>query len=373
MQVEMKKIRICHLTTVHPRSDTRILLKECESLKNYGYEVHLVVGDGEGDADINGTQVHDIGAKPWSRLERMWLHPKRAEEKIIQIRPDMVHFHDPELLPLGAKLAKKGFPVLYDAHEDVPRQILTKHWIPLCIRPLVARIFESYENRTVRCLSGVVATTPHITQRFAEQGVRTVNVNNYPIPEELAPISNGVSRHKRVCYIGALSRMRGVLQMIRALPLVPDVRLTLCGNFGEADLESEVRKEPGWEHVDYLGHVDRSAARSVMAESFAGIVTYLPAPNHVDAQPNKLFEYMSAELPVIASGFPLWQQIIDSSGCGLCVDPNSPDAIAGAIRILLDEPREAERMGRAGRQAVLKRYNWPVEAQKLIALYKALL
>lgn len=370
--MEIKKTRICHLTTVHPRHDTRILLKECESLKNCGYEVHLVVGDGRGDAENNGTVVHDIGAKPWSRLERMWVHPKRAEEKIITINPGIVHFHDPELLPLGAKLAKKGLQVIYDAHEDVPRQILTKRWIPSCIRPIIARVFESYENRAVRCLSGVVAATPHITRRFSEQGLRTVNVNNYPIPEELAPFSEGVSRHKRVCYIGVCSRMRGILQVVKSLPLAPDVRLTLCGNFGEADLESELRKESGWSQVDYLGYIDRTTARRVMAESSAGIVTFLPAPNHIDAQPNKLFEYMSAELPVIASDFPLWRQIIDGAACGLCVEPNSPDSIARAIRILLDAPQDVERMGHAGRRAVLNKYNWHVEAQKLIDFYKAL-
>lgn len=364
--------RICHLSTVHPRNDIRILLKECKSLARAGYEVHLVVGDGLGASVSDNVQIHDIGPTPKSRIKRMWVQPNLVLKKVLELRPDIVHFHDPELLPVGVKLVRDGMRVIYDAHEDVPRQILTKHWIPMGIRTVIAKVFEVYENRAVRKLSGVVAATPHIERRFSEQGLTTVNVNNYPIPEELAPVKCGVSRQERVCYIGAISRMRALPQLVRALPLVPEVRLTLCGNFSEAGLEAELREEPGWVQVDYLGVVDRRTVRRVMAESFAGIVTFLPALNHINAQPNKLFEYMSAALPVIASNFPLWREIIDGAGCGLCVNPDSPEQIAAAIRTLIDSPSEVERMGRAGRQAILSKYNWPSEAQKLVDFYKVL-
>jgi glycosyltransferase involved in cell wall biosynthesis len=82
---------------------------------------------------------------------------------------------------------------------------------------------------------------------------------------------------------------------------------------------------------------------------------------------------MSAELPVIASSFPLWRQIVDGNGCGVCVDPESPEKIAATIRTMLDSPDEARKMGRSGRKAVLEKYNWPIEARKLIDFYKVLL
>ena len=127
--------RVCHITTVHLRNDNRIKLKECKSLAAEGFEVHLVVGDGLGDFFGENVQIHDIGPKPQSRIQRMWAQPKRALKRVLALRPDIVHLHDPELLPVGVKLAQKGMRVIYDAHEDVPRQNLTRHYIPRRIRP----------------------------------------------------------------------------------------------------------------------------------------------------------------------------------------------------------------------------------------------
>jgi glycosyltransferase involved in cell wall biosynthesis len=104
-----------------------------------------------------------------------------------------------------------------------------------------------------------------------------------------------------------------------------------------------------------------------LASSRIGIVTFLPEPNHIEAQPNKLFEYMSAGIPVIASDFPLWREIVESNYCGLCVDPEDPKSIAVAIDWLLEHPLEAEQMGKNGQRAVLERYNWDNEARTLVA------
>jgi glycosyltransferase involved in cell wall biosynthesis len=97
-----------------------------------------------------------------------------------------------------------------------------------------------------------------------------------------------------------------------------------------------------------------------------------PQPNFMDSQPVKLFEYMAAGIPVIASDFPLWRGIIDSVRCGILVDPYDPAAIANAINYLLTHDEEAEEMGRRGRLAVEQRFNWKIEEQKLLGLYHAL-
>jgi len=366
------KVEILHVTTVHPRFDMRILRKECMSLSAHFGGTSLFVADGLGNGSEGDVSIVDVGAPPGSRLRRIALQPWRMFQAVRRKRPQVVHLHDPELLPIGLLLAWSGLTVLYDAHEDVPRQILNKHWIPGPIRPLVSRTFEFFENFVARRLAGVVAATPHIAERFRVINSNTVDINNYPLPEELAP-ADSLSRKRQVCYVGGISRIRGIRPIIEALPLLPDVRLVLCGKFAEADFGEELRALPGWGQVDYLGHVDRDQVRKVMGESVAGMVTLFPIPNYLDSLPIKMFEYMSAELPVIASDFPLWKSILEDSEAGRCVDPNSPQAIASAIRELVGAPETVEALGKSGRKAVLTKYNWPTEAAKLIHFYQGVL
>lgn len=365
---------IVHITTVHSRHDTRIFLKECGSLAEAGYDVTLVVADGEGNEERNGVRIVDVG-KPLGRFNRMVRTVNLVCAIARSLEANVYHLHDPELLRVAGRLRRsgRGRKVVFDSHEDVPRQVLSKLWIPVSLRRITSFIVEFLENRVVRNVSGVVAATPHIAERFLKINHHTVDINNYPMPAELARDSRQlITRKRQICYVGGVTRARGIEVLVRALPLVPDVTLVLCGRFQEAALERSMRSQPGWAQVDYRGHVDREGVRLALAESVAGIVTLLPTPAYLDALPVKMFEYMCAELPVIASDFPLWQRILDDAGAGVCVDPESPQAIAAAIRELMGDPAKVERMGKAGRRAVLEKYNWPNEAAKLIEFYKGL-
>jgi glycosyltransferase involved in cell wall biosynthesis len=367
------KALVVHLTTVHPRDDIRIFRKECVSLALAGYEVVQVVADGLGDAHVQGLRIVDIGPRPARRVARMRLLPQRALVAVRALRPALLHIHDPELLPIAVRLACQGMPVIYDAHEDVPRQILTKQWIARPLRGIISHAFERYENHQVQKLAAVVAATPHIAERFARVVRRSVNVNNFPFLDELAPPAAPMPRERAVCYVGGITRTRGALNMVRAVALLPGVRLLMAGNFEDSALEAELKREPGWAQVDYLGHIGRDAVRAVLARASAGLVTLWHMPSYVDSLPIKMFEYMSAQLPVVASDFPLWRGIVEDNHCGVCVDPNHPQAIAAAIRSLLADTAQVAAMGQAGRAAVLSRYNWPQAEKQLLALYRELL
>ena len=116
------------------------------------------------------------------------------------------------------------------------------------------------------------------------------------------------------------------------------MRLNLVGRFSEKAVEVKVKNLSAWSKVNELGFLNRHQVRDVLARSKAGLVTFLPVPNHVDAQPNKMFEYMSAGLPIITSDFPLWREIVEGNSSGICVDPLYPKAIAEAIQYLIDHP-----------------------------------
>ena len=284
------------------------------------------------------------------------------------------HFHDPELIPVGLLLKLGRRAVFYDVHEDLPRQLLHKRWVAPWLRAPVARLVEALEWIAGRVLDGVIAATPAIAERFP--GARTVTVQNFPLRDELAPqestSSSYESRPPNVVYVGGLQSERGLLEMVDAIDRLPEssgARLQLAGEFYPAALADSVRVRPGWRRVDFLGWRSRAEVAALFGAARVGLVLFHPLPNHVRAQPNKLFEYMSAGLPIVASDFPLWREIVDGTGCGLVVDPMNAAEIAEAVRRILEHPAEAAAMGARGRAAVEDRYNWSREAGKLVDFY----
>ena len=146
----------------------------------------------------------------------------------------------------------------------------------------------------------------------------------------------------------------------------------LLGKYSPDSFREIFTKIACCDKINELGFVDRNTTAEIMARSKAGIVTFLPVPNHVDAQPNKMFEYMSAGIPVIGSNFPLWKEIIEGNHCGICVNPKNAKEIADAINYIMEHDREAAQMGENGKQAVKNKYNWKVEEKKLVELYNDL-
>ncbi len=365
---------ICHMTSVHSRYDVRIFIKEITSIRRAGLSVVLMVSDGEGDEEYGSIPIVDTG-RPSGRLQRMTLNLLLLARKVLALNASVYHFHDPELIPVGLWLASRGKKVIYDVHEDVPRDILDKHWIAPFVRGILSKFFEKFEDYAASKFSAVCTATPFIKKRFEKSNPVTIDVNNYPVLGELDNALTGFTEKKPyLCYVGGISAIRGIREMVGAMDRVSKgVKLQLAGRFAEVDVEAEVKRFHGWARVDELGWLGRDGVCQVLARSMAGLVLFHPLPNHIDAQPNKMFEYMSAGLPVIASNFPLWKNIVEGNHCGICVDPMNPDEIAAAIDMLVNNPELAEEMGKNGRMAVEEKYNWGIEERKLLKLYEKLL
>jgi glycosyltransferase involved in cell wall biosynthesis len=368
---DRNQIHICHFTSVHPSDDIRIFRKECVSLAKAGYKVTLVA-PGTINEMRNGVRIISVGDFPKNRLKRMYFFSKKVIERAKIVDADIYHFHDPELLQGAWELIRQGKKVIYDAHEDVPKQILGKYWIKPFLRIPISFGYKFFEDLVASKLSGIISATPVINARYKKVNKNTIDINNFPFLSEFENNADAIKRENFVCYVGGITVIRGALEMVRAMENTTGVKLILAGNFSPSSLKDEIVKEKGWEKVDYVGNASREEVARIFSRSKAGLVVMHPLPNHIDAQPNKMFEYMSASLPVIGSDFELWKEVIEGNESGICVNPLSPKAIAEAILSIVANDENAKQLGENGRKAVLDKYNWESEEKKLIGFYDEL-
>ena len=137
--------------------------------------------------------------------------------------------------------------------------------------------------------------------------------------------------------------------------------------------EKEVKSLKGWSKVNFHGYVSKNKIDEILLQSNIGIVTLHPTESYKESLPIKMFEYMSAGLPLIASDFEMWKPFILDNECGLMVNPLNVNEIAKKIDYLLLNKEEAQKMGKSGFQAVHNNYSWSTQEKKLINFYNKIL
>ena len=366
-------MKVAHLSSAHNRYDTRIFLKMCKSLSANYYKVYLVIADGKGDEINSGVTILDTGANKGGRINRMSKTVSKIFKKAKELDVDIYHLHDPELIPVGLKLKKLGKKIIFDAHEDLPNQILSKPYLNKFSKKILSKIIKIYQFYSLPKFDAIVAATPDINDKLSKINPKTININNYALLNELRNSYRWIEKKNEAIYLGFISKIRGITQLISSLNYTKNIRLNLVGIFNDKNLKQNLKQSTTWKRVNEYGFLDRKKVNEVLANSKVGVVTFLPEPNHINAQPNKIFEYMSAGLPIVCSNFLLWKKIIENNNCGICVDPLNVKDIGKAIQFFIDNPIKAEQMGRNGRKAIEQTYNWSIEEKKLLELYKSIL
>lgn len=364
--------KVCHITSAHGPEDVRIFHKECVSLAGAGYETYLVQ---RGDSyEKNGVHITGFGEVAGGRLKRMTQVARRAYEAALSVDADIYHFHDPELLPYGLRLKKRGKKVIFDSHEDTLESILEKAWIPAPARKAVHAWFKGQQETVCRQIDAVVTVTPHLVRFFRSFSSRTVQVANFPaLPESLPPSD---PQPGTLVFAGGITRQWNHHTIVRALEKLPECRYRLCGPAPEVYLRT-LEALPAWDRTEYLGRIPHEEVPRLLARSAVGMALLTPNRN-TDGKNGtmgntKIFEEMMAGLPVVCTDFKLWREFVERWHCGLLVRPEDPADIAAAVQYLLDHPEEARQMGENGRRAVEEEFNWGVEEKKLLALYEEIL
>ena len=363
----MEKHKICHMTSVHRPNDDRIVLKECVTLLDAGYDVSLVF---LGDLDeIIDKRIHYVcaGCQYESRKKRVLKGIWKVYNAAKKINADLYHFHDPELIPIGILLKLSGKKVIYDVHEDVPKQIMSKEWIKIYLRKPVALFMQFCEMIADEFFDGIIVVLDAIGVRFSDK--HCITVYNYPLKDELYSQIKWEKREKVFGYAGGISKIRCIFEIIKSLEISKE-KMLLAGAFENESIKKAVLN---CKNINYKGYLDRTNVKIFYSKIFCGLVLFYPVENHLNAQPVKMKEYMAAGIPFIASDFPAWKKFVDKYQCGICVNPLDEAAIANAMRWMGEHPEEAKIMGENGRKAIVKNFSWENEGKKLTGFYDKIL
>lgn len=367
-------IKVCHLTSVHSSNDVRIFYKECASLAKAGYEVFLVA-PGE-SREEKGVHIIGVGEKPKKRFQRMTTYAHKIYKQALELNCAIYHFHDPELLPYGLKLKRRGKKVIFDSHEYYGMQIYGKYYLPLLTRYIVSKVYMAYEKYVCNRIDAVVQVcTVSEVDIFKERAKRSIMLTNVPILsstqfQQIAKDKSELNIPLRIVCAGSLSYARGISVLAQAAYETGSI-LVLCGTFSPPNYKDEILNSPYGDSIEYLGQLPHAQLKQVFLASDVGAGLGLNVGQYalLDTLATKIYEYMSYGLPLLISDFPYPKQILDEYKCGVFVDTSSVEDVKRGIFYLREHPDEARKMGQNGRRAVEETFNWGTEEKKLLSLY----
>lgn len=370
-----QKVKICHITSAHTRYDTRILMKECVSLQKGGYSVYLVVNDEKKNEIYEDIKIYSTKKIYKSRIKRMCLGVWNVYKMAKNIDADIYHLHDPELLLIALFFKKRNKKVIFDSHEAYYLQIKEKYYLPKILRGIISKFYRNLEKFIVRRIDAVIIpVTIEGENIFENIAKETVFINNLP---KLERIDSYISEDKKdprgICYIGALSKERGITNLIKA-SYKANATLYLAGNFSSEQYQYEVEHLKEYCNVRYLGYLNKEEVYALYKRVNIGMCVLLDVGQYskADNLSTKVYEYMMGGLPVILSNFSYNKKIIEKYQFGVTVNPNSINDIAEKINMLLLNKKECIIMGENGKNAILNKFNWGIEEKKLLSLYEEL-
>lgn len=337
-----------------------------------GYHVTLL-GPHTMNETVDGVEIVAI-SKPKNRFMRVLGTTCKTLSVALRQKARVYHFHDPDLLPLGVILKLLGKKVVYDVHEDYHKAILSREYMHQAFKKLVSYTFDIFEKLCARCFDNIVAATESIQERF-EAG-KTVCIHNYAHFSGDAVIEKGERRKAfTIIFCGRFFGEEGGLSnVLKAIELLKnhDLLLVLIGEFISQAYGDFLKSHRGWSRVEHLGKAPHSVVMRELARSDLGIECFPRTPNSEYSLPTKVFEYMAAGLPVLCSDLPGLRSVVKNNQCGICVDERDPGKIAAEIEFFINNPALRKQMGENGKKAVLEKYNWEIEGNRLLKLYRNL-
>jgi glycosyltransferase involved in cell wall biosynthesis len=367
------------LTTVHPPFDTRIFHKESKSLLKAGHSVTIVAPhDSVDKKNVDGINIVTV-KRPGSKI----LHPITLIRVFIAgLREDcdVYHCHEPGSLfvCILLKLLRQT-KLVYDAHEHYPSLIAENTLFPHQLKFFVQVIVDKTEKSLCWFTDYIITVNVTLKNRFNLLN-NTIILFNVPI----LTLFNKEEKAHEDCHIliyeGNVNKKRGLDKLLVSLKdirqKIPDIKLLIVGTISDTEefkmcVNTYIKNNNLDKNIEITNWVPHEDVIKYIKKSEIGFLLFQPTYyNNLIGLPNKLFEYMACEIPVIASDFPEIRNIVQEEKCGILLDPTDTKKITDAVIWLLDHPVEAKQMGENGRKAVEEKYNWEIMEKRLFELYE---
>jgi len=370
-----------------PTHDSRVL-REASTVTGLGYEVEILSaeygrsgGPPSPCVDALGTAVRTRGIRVGRRKAGKLRFLKfyiGAIPKVLRIRAAIYHAQDLYSLPvawLGAK--RHGRPLIYDSHEYyLGTAALSRRRLERSIWWFVERMFIGRADE-------VITVCDTIADRLREQyGIRRPRVlRNVPMhraPKRTAHLRKILSLDPEtsiLLYQGIIERGRGLFRTLDALTKLEGCHFVALGDGSlREEITAYARRLGLSARVAFLAPVAPEQLMEYTASADVGLCLIENAGfSYYHSLPNKLFEYMMAGVPVIASDFPEIGRVVRESGSGLTVNPEDHIEIAQAVKRLTQDRAFRETCTRGALRATADRYNWDRESRVLADIYRELI
>ena len=387
-------LKVCMHVLEIGRTDYRVL-REATALVEAGYDVSIVDVEPEHsrptEEDVQGIHLKHIVNPAWftrTRFKPMFFVKMgwmilRAAIVMLRTPADIYHSHDENALPacyLVARLRRK--PLIFDAHE-----------LPLENNPNFTRWHRL--TALAKCLfaaalpycSGIIATSAPtadaIRQEYHVSDVTLVrNFPSYRVVQssDLLRQYLGLNQDVRiVLFQGYLQPSRGLNWLVQAAPFLdPNIVIVIMGkdqSGTKAQLEALIAEKGVADRVKIIPPVPYTELLDWTASADIGLT--LVTPDYAKAGnvmlPNKLFEYMMAGLPMLATPGDAVSEFISTYDVGRFLASLEPETIGAAINAILADSDALVRMRHNGLEAAKKQLNWEKEKVQLLELYSGIL
>jgi glycosyltransferase involved in cell wall biosynthesis len=373
--------------------------KEALALINAGYEVHLaIINDQKQSASkkiYKDIIVHQrligkwvkktsVGALMFSFYFNFWRN--FLEDILKDTKFDYIHIHDLPLAKIGKELSiKHNCKFVLDLHEHWPALLeLSPHTKTFLGRLLSHKNqWVSYETKMVNLADHLIVVIEEARDRIAKLGVPknkiSVVSNTIPIKELQGSKFDFSPPNRKIVigYAGGIQYLRGLQEVIQALPdlvaAYPNLELWLIGGGRHVKSLKHLAEElKVKDNVLFFGHQPYSEMMKLINQFTIGLIPHLKNPLTDATIPNKLFQYMYLEKPILASNCDPIKRIIEETKTGLIHEFNNPPDIAEKVDKILKSKDLITKFGLNGKKAVESKYNWENDAKVLVKTYSSI-